>query len=642
MPITPTKLHLTRTLPLPVAAAALTMLAATLAAPSARACGGFFCNQPQNPFDLPVAQTAENVLFAMERTATGPFALEAHVQIFYTGPADRFSWVVPVDSQPTLGVGSNSVFSVLQQATQPRFALDWQDVGTCKPSPDPPPPQPTAGGGFDAGASAGDSGPRGVDVAFRGDVGPYDAAVIKSQSTTDPKPLLEWLATNMYFVTDAGARLIEDYVRQDKYFVAIKLLSDRSVGEIQPLIMRFLGPSPCVPLKLTSIASIRDLRVNLWVLGDNRVVPDNFYELELNQARIDWFKNGANYEQLLKEAADQAGGQAFITEYAGPTGMLRDLLYRAGQYNLPVIAAAQDPPTALDLIGGQSFPRDNTLLTILRVHIPMPDSLRTMGITERDFYNQLRLYWTTKQAEFKPFSAMALAADLDAKMLKPLRETQALFDKHKKLTRLATFISPEEMTVDPTFVMNPSLPDLPALRTATAQRMCGNMEYNRCEAPVRIVLTSGEEVWFRPKQQASCWGVAFDYERMGLDELPALYKGHARTSDGEGAARYDNTQMIRSALVTRNALVAQGAPLPDGGLTGGVDAGTADGPTGTGGTGGTSGRGGTGGTGGSVATPPKSDGCSCQLGAGGVPSGAAHLLAPLALGLVLIARRRRR
>ena len=59
----------------------------------AQACGGFFCNQPSpNPFDPPpVAQTAENVLFAMEKDAAGVTHLEAHVQIFYAGPADRFS-----------------------------------------------------------------------------------------------------------------------------------------------------------------------------------------------------------------------------------------------------------------------------------------------------------------------------------------------------------------------------------------------------------------------------------------------------------------------------------------------------------------------------------------------------------------------
>jgi MYXO-CTERM domain-containing protein len=632
MPIT----RLAHSMRSPVVTAAA-VLVATLAtalatAPPARACGGFFCNQPQNPFDLPVAQTAENVLFAMERTAAGPFSLEAHVQIFYTGPADRFSWVVPVDSEPTLGVGSNTVFSVLLGTTQPRFSLNWTDVGTCLPSPHQPPvPSPSSGGLADSGAITIDGGRGGVDVAFRGDVGPYDAAVIKSQSTTDPKPLLDWLAREKYFVTPEGARLIEDYVRQDKWFVAIRLLSDKTTGEIQPLIMRFLGPGPCVPLKLTSIAAIRDLRVNLWVLAENRIVPDNFYEMEINPARIDWFKNGSNYEQLLKEAADQAGGQAFITEYAGPTQMLRNSLYQPGQYNLTGISTAVDPPTALNLIGQQGFPRDNTLLGILRTHIPMPDSIRAMGVQDRDFYNQLQFWWDSRKAEFKPLNAAALAADLDAKIIKPLQAAQALFDKHRKLTRLATFISPDEMNIDPTFVMNPSLPDIPATRTANAFRMCGNMEFNRCEAPVRIEVSSGEEVWFRPKPQTMCWGQAFDYERMGLDELPALYKGHARTSDGEGAARYDNSQMIRNQLVTRNALVMQERPLPDGGLGGAGDAG----PDGPGGDGPTS----TGGAGGSTATRPAGGGCGCSVPGTqpGLPAVAALL--PLAL---LVFRRRRR
>jgi MYXO-CTERM domain-containing protein len=616
-----------RSLVAPAAAALVATLVSGLAtAPAARACGGFFCNQPQNPFDLPVAQTAENVLFAMERTATGPFSLEAHVQIFYTGPADRFSWVVPVDSKPTLGVGSNAVFSVLLQTTQPRFSLNWTDVGTCLRDPHPPPPQPPAlspGSLADAGAITIDGG-RGVDVSFRGDVGPYDAAVIKSQSTTDPKPLLDWLAREKYFVSPEGARLIEDYVRLDKYFVAIRLLSDKSTGEIQPLIMRFIGPGPCVPLKLTSIAAIRDLRVNLWVLADNRVVPDNFYELEINPARIDWFRNGANYEQLLKQAADQAGGQAFITEYAGPTEMLRNLVYRPGQYDLTGISTAPDPPTALNRIAQQGFPRDNTLLGILRTHIPMPDSVRAMNVQDRDFYNQLQFWWDSRKAEFKPLNAAALAADLDAKIIKPLQAAQALLDKHRKLTRLATFISPDEMNIDPTFVMNPSLPDIPATRTANAFRMCGNMEFNRCEAPVRIEVSSGEQVWFRPKPQTTCWGQAFDYERMGLDEMPALYKGHARTSDGEGAARYDNSQMIRNQLATRNALVMQEKPLYDAGVlfpdagaeTGGSGA---DGPTST--------------------RPAGGGGCGCSVPGAqpGLPAVAALL--PLAL---LVFRRRRR
>src|SRR5688500_13846283 len=92
--------------PFTAAAAPLLGAAALLLLPAspAQACGGFFCNQPDDPFNLPVAQTAENVLFAMDRDPSGQFKLEAHVQIFYTGPADKFSWVVPVDSAPTVDV----------------------------------------------------------------------------------------------------------------------------------------------------------------------------------------------------------------------------------------------------------------------------------------------------------------------------------------------------------------------------------------------------------------------------------------------------------------------------------------------------------------------------------------------------------
>ena len=244
-----------------------------------------------------------------------------------------------------------------------------------------------------------------------------------------------------------------------------------------------------------------------------------------------------------------------------------------------------------------------------------------------------------------------MAADLDAKMIKPLRETQALFDKHRKLTRLATFISPEEMTVDPTFVMNPSLPDIPAFRNARAIRVCGDQKYTACEAPVRIDLPTGEQVWFRPKPDSNCWSP--EYERGELDTLPALYQGHARTTDGPGVARYDNVQMIRTHLATRNDAISKGEPVPPdagtldgrGGASGG-SGGTGGGAGGTGGntggTGGSSSRGGASGragAGGSIPTRPMGDGCGCRLT--GAEAGVAPL-APLALGLVLLARRRRR
>jgi hypothetical protein len=591
-----------------------------VAPPSARACGGFFCNQPAGPNDLPVAQTAENVLFAMERAPSGQYQLEAHVQIFYTGPADRFSWVVPVDSAPTLGVGSNLVFSALLGATAPRFELQWREEGVCRPgSPAPPAASLPAPGG--AAADAGAPGRPGVSVSFRGNVGPYDAAVLRSTDRSDAGPLLEWLNVNGYFVSAEATRLIQEYVRDDKHFVAIRLQSDREVSEIEPLVMRFLGPGPCVPLKLTSIAAIRDLRVNLWVLAESRVVPDNYFEMEINLARIDWFRGGANYEELVKSAADQAGGNAFVTEFVGPAAILKDRVLPPGRYQLDPIRNSQTPPEALANIGAQGFPRDSTLIQVLRVHIPMPDVVKAMGVDERTFYNNLAIYWNQHRDRFAPFDARALAADLEARYVTPLQKAQALFDRHPKLTRLATFISPEEMKVDPTFVLNPDLPDVPALRTATATLACGDRQHTRCTAPVRLEAPGTEPIWLLPKPQQYCYGQADAYERAQLDAMPALHRAWARTTVGEGVARVDHQGTIRTAIQGHNA-VAGSPRFPTRGTPTVGFPDPLSGPT---------------------VSPEASygGGCSCRLASPG--AGLPALALPLAAGLLgLIGRRRKR
>jgi MYXO-CTERM domain-containing protein len=534
--------------------------------PRAQACGGFFCNQSSDPNNLPVAQTAENVLFAMDRTANGDFQLEAHVQIFYSGPADKFSWIVPVDSQPVISVGSNAIFNSLLALTQPRFGLEWSTEGTCRPIQQGV-GNPSSGNGPGASASSsggasGSSSPPGVDIAFRGDVGPYGAAVIKSTDPQDSKPVIDWLNENQYFVTSEGARLIADYVRQEKYFVAIKLLPQKGVNEILPLVMRFTGPGPCIPLKLTAIAALADLKINLWVLADQRVVPDNVYEMEINPARINWFDGGSNYDELVKGAANEAGGNAFVTEYAGPTSIFKNQVYQARSYNLDAIRAATTPPEALDLIGSQPFPRDSTLLELLRRQIPEPAALKAMNIDERTFYNQLRSYWDQYKDQFAPFDAAKLAADLEMTFIAGLEAGQRLLDSHPRLTRLSTFISPEEMTVDPTFTMNSSLPDVPLQRTAHAVRVCGDQRYDACGAPVRLELPDGQAIWMIPSKdsQTYCYGQAWAFDRAKLDQLPALYRGWVRSSAGEGMAKIDNDAAIRKAVTTHNVNLA--GPLP--------------------------------------------------------------------------------
>ena len=531
--------------------------------------------------------------------------------------------MVPVDNEPKLDVGTNQLFKVIDPATRPSFGLSYKEEGTCKETPYPPSGSGGAGGSAGTGGStgaaadAGASAP-GVDISFRGDVGPYDAVVIRSTNVNDSKPLKDWLQTNMYYLTPDGGRLIDDYVKEGKWFVAIRLINGHSVNEIQPLVMRFDGESPCIPLRLTSIAAINDLRINLWVLAAERIVPQNYFELVVNPARIDWFRGGYNYDNLVKEAANQAGGNAFVTDFVGPASTFSNSIY-SGRFDTNRIAFAKTPPEAMTEINLQGYPRDAALLEILRKHIPEPEVLKSRGVSELQFYNQLAQYWASDMKAFAPFDARALAADVNARLVQPLANAQSLFTRFNKLTRLSTFISPEEMTSDPLFMANSTLPDVPTQRTATAVVMCGNKQYTRCEAPIRLELPDGQKLFFKPRKPASpyCYGFdGSDLDRGKLDESPALAVAWQREAIGEGAARINNRPAIDANITAHNQ--AARAPTVAGGGKGGPN------PVGPGDPG----------EEGFPPAPKKSSGCAI----GGLGGGDAVLGLALAIGAAALLR----
>src|SRR5262245_7397378 len=164
----------------------IAVFAAAIAVPAprpARACGGFFCNQPPPDGTLPIAQAAENVLFVMDADpATGAKRVEAHVQILYTGPATQFSWIVPVTAVPTVHAGWGSLFDRVEPPTRPSFQVTFQTDGKCQ------------GGGGGIGCGGGAAGLRAedntggpppempsVDVISRGSVGPYEYVIVRSE-----------------------------------------------------------------------------------------------------------------------------------------------------------------------------------------------------------------------------------------------------------------------------------------------------------------------------------------------------------------------------------------------------------------------------------------------------------------------------
>jgi MYXO-CTERM domain-containing protein len=620
-----------------VALVGSTALGALAFQSEARACGGLFCNAPPpDPFaPLPVAQNGENVVFAITKDpAGGAPTIDAHIQILYTGDVAKFSWVVPVEAMPTLSTGTDKLFSTLASLTQPQFNVQYETSGTCLPDPQVY-PSAMGGGAFGTGTAgstsgtAGAGGANGVSVSFQGAVGPYEAAVIKSD---DPVALKMWLADNGYTVSDAAGALIDTYVRENKFFVALKLMNGLGVKAIQPIVLTFRGTEPCVPLRLTAIAANPDMPVLVWALSDKRVVPRGFYELQIDEARIDWWNGGSTYfgpKGLVSQAADEAGGNAFVAEYAGPSAIARAQVYANGQINLAALAASMTPPMYVQQLLAMGLGSDPLTLGLLAQFIPMPAAVKAMGITDSQFYGNLGTYWS--QFVFPPFDLAGLTDAISMKIVTPRIDAQTMIDGHPYLTRLNTFLSPVEMNQDAFFFESQDLPDVPNVHSATIETVCGNMAYTACNAPQRLRLADGRTMWIR----AGTTGTACNYTQYnvpGLTQLPAAQMAWQRDTTGDGMVVVDNIAKIQAGIdASNNTFPTEMTkfPMPVAGAGG---AGIGGGTAGAGG--------GTAGAGGGGPHEKGSGGCGCNLGDGSSSGPTLALLGTL--GVVLSLRRRRR
>ncbi|MCA9514042.1 MAG: DUF2330 domain-containing protein [Myxococcales bacterium] len=435
----------------------------------ASACGGFFCSQ------VPIDQMGEDIIFGYGANGT----VTAQILINYTGEAKDFAWILPVPSKPEISIGSNAAFQVIRGMTQPSWYLQWNydNAGQCGGWFYYP--EAAAGGVDDDGSNQG-----GVTVVESKDVGPFATVILESSSTEE---LVQWLNDNGYDQPAESTPLIDHYVQQGMMFVALKLKQNESSGSIQPIVLEMQEDDPCVPLVLTQIAATPDMPVRTYILGDHRVVPTNWMHVVLNEKKIDWLNYGQNYQDLVTQAVNEAAGHGFVTEYAGSSALLDGALYRDGQFDLARLAQITSPAAFVDELLRQGFPRDTTMQGLLRKYIPMPAEVAAQGVDERSFYNNLEGY-DLSGIEFDP---QGFVADLEERVITPLREAQDLFDASPYLTRLFTTVSPEEMDRDPVFVQNADLGDVSNQHTAMAQSVCDEDDPQKMKQII-ITLESGE------------------------------------------------------------------------------------------------------------------------------------------------------
>jgi Uncharacterized protein conserved in bacteria (DUF2330) len=483
-----------------------------LSAPRAEACGGFFCAQ------APIDQAGERIVFGVSGNS-----VEAHIQIQYQGEAKKFAWVVPVQAKPTLALGSAQLFTYLDNVTQPRFQLQWEQ--SCQPL------FPRGVEVDEAPTSGGPPAPQdgGVVVVGREDVGPYDAATLTAD---DAVALRTWLTTNGYDIPEAAGEALTPYVGNGYYFVALKLQQDKDVGDLRPIVLKFEGNRPCVPIRLTAIAARPDMPIIAYVLADKRAIPMNYRHVLINPTRVDWLGGGRNYPMVATAAVDEAGGRAFLTEFAGSnTTFAQNFKQAFGRnYNTAELAGIAHPVDFAQAMSNQGlnfFMGDSTVQSLLRKYIPLPASLVSRGVPEFDFYGSMWQYRSDIDADpGRPaFDAQGFAQELETQVVQPLKGATALLDAHPYLTRLYTTMSAQEMTVDPDFDFNSDAPDVSNLFTAKARFTSCQSDFSKRE--VRIELPDGRFFFTKFNQPISQGPSAERVEQYSDVGAPALIQDNS-------------------------------------------------------------------------------------------------------------------
>jgi len=447
----------------------------SLLSPEAAACGGFFCNTVE-----PVEQAGEAIVFEVDHAQN---ETTMHVQVEYSGPATEFAWIVPVDGQPDLFISNDALFNTLDMMTQPRFNLWWDAEGQCdfmmwdsavNANGGPPQPSPPSEGG-------------GVTVLAQETVGPYDTVTLQAESAGQ---LTDWLQENGYAIPDALDPVLAPYVGDRRNFVALKLTSGAGTGDLSPLGLRYSGVRPAIPIQLTSVAATPDMQLVTYVMGPGRAVPTNYLHVELNEAAIDWFSGGANYQDVLSRAADEAGGHAFATDFAGTTETMRGMLYNPTWSDLG-LEESTGPADFLNRVIFSGIPSSSTILEIFQNHVTVAE-----GYDEVSVYNCPECY-TNELASWNPdFDALAAAAEMNERVIEPLYQIDQMFQRTDTLTRLGSTMSPSEMTIDPEFGFNMDMEaNVPAWHEARLVFQCDEDEISDTyTAPKTLVLSDGTEI----------------------------------------------------------------------------------------------------------------------------------------------------
>lgn len=320
----------------------LALVLSTLSAVPGRAyaCGCFTPSTPPTPNEpYAVSQQSEQIIFEVNGDGT----TTAHVLIRYEGKPESFAWILPAVGVPELGLSPQLLFALVEAATAPsmlsvpeslcpgqEYTCEYASCAEPRPrdtgcdAPETTTTGPTFGTTTtttvllaDAGAAA-DFGlstpPVNVMVLAEEVVGDYQTIIF---SAGDAAGAVQWLGDNGFIVAPESAPFMQPYADAGMTFVAIRLVAGATADAIRPLRMTYQGP-PMIPLKLTAVSAEPELSVTAYVSADEAFVPRDQELIYMRDEVIGSRFGTVAYGAAMSRAIDEAGGEAFVAEFAGP------------------------------------------------------------------------------------------------------------------------------------------------------------------------------------------------------------------------------------------------------------------------------------------------------------------------------------
>ncbi|HLK35815.1 MAG TPA: DUF2330 domain-containing protein, partial [Polyangiaceae bacterium] len=375
------------------AAIAGALALAASGANDARACGGCFV-RPRPTSQVGTVVTDHRMIFAVSAAQT-----TLYDQIEYSGDPAEFAWVLPIQGPVTLGVSSNQLFTVLDQATQANILAPPYPCPTCNCA--------ARGGGFPGGGGTAGPSADGADagaaviVISQQVVGPYETVQLHPSSTSDTAALTAWLQANSYSIPASIDPVIAAYVNEGFDFLAIRLVPGQGVQSMRPISVTTAGGALSLPLRMVAAGTGASVGITLWVVSDGRYEPQNFASFTIDPASLvwDWSAGGSNYatlraqkEQALNNQAWQIESSLDLSPYSIESPVLQDPM--ASSY---IAAPAQDGGAGLSPIEARSrdlntlFPSGGSNVRVTRMRADLSQAALATDLVLQAAANQSAL-----------------------------------------------------------------------------------------------------------------------------------------------------------------------------------------------------------------------------------------------------------